>query len=214
MEVSARVAPVSPEGPEHLLLALDKNVQAFPWESIPCLRGRPVSRVPSLPVLLDQVALGKLMQPNSARRKVNSKKTHFILNPSGDLTKTQETFEPYLKDMRERAGWRGSVGQPPTEMEMRQILEGNDLVLWVPPSLVCVGAQADVQVLWPWWRRTVYPRRQDPIFDEMRYRLLVGLFVGQAGRSGRFGSSWDGLELYDGWMVGAFLIPSRVPVSL
>jgi separase len=129
MEASVKVAPVSPQGPEHLLLALDKNVQAFPWESIPCLRGRPVSRVPSLPVLLDQVALGKIMQPDSDRRKVNSKKTHFILNPSGDLKITQAKFEPYLQDMRERSGWRGSIAQPPTEMEMRQILEGNELVL-------------------------------------------------------------------------------------
>lgn len=129
MEASAKPIAESPDGPEHLLLALDKNAQPIPWESIPCLRGRPVSRVPSLPVLLDQVALGTIMQPGAKRRMVNSKKTHFILNPSGDLKTTQETFEPFVKDMNERAGWKGVVGEKPSELEMTRILTNNDLVL-------------------------------------------------------------------------------------
>lgn len=60
---------------------------------------------------------------------VNSKKTHFILNPSGDLKTTQETFEPFVKDMKERAGWKGVVGEKPSELEMTRILTNNDLVL-------------------------------------------------------------------------------------
>lgn len=133
MEASAKPTTTSPaDGPEHLLLALDKNTQALPWESMPCLRGRPVSRVPSLPVLLDQVALGNIMQPGSRRRMVNSKKTHFILNPSGDLKITQSTFESYLTDMKERAGWKGVIGEKPSELEMSRILKDSDLVLYVP----------------------------------------------------------------------------------
>lgn len=132
MEASYKPVPISPvDGPEHLLLALDKNTQAIPWESMPCLRGRPVSRVPSLPVLLDQVALGNIMQPGSKRRMVNSKKTHFILNPSGDLQVTQSTFEGYLTDMKERAGWKGTIGEKVSELEMSRILKDNDLVLYV-----------------------------------------------------------------------------------
>jgi separase len=131
MEASSKPIEESPDGPEHLLLALDKNVHSLPWESMPCLRGRAVSRVPSLPVLLDQVALGKIMQPGSTRRTVNSKKTHFILNPSGDLVKTQAAFEPFLKDMQERAGWKGVIGQKPSELEMTNILKDNELVLYV-----------------------------------------------------------------------------------
>jgi hypothetical protein len=133
MEASAKPAVISPvDGPEHLLLALDKNTQAIPWESMPCLRGRPISRVPSLPVLLDQVAFGKIMQPGSKRRMINSKKTHFLLNPSGDLKVTQGTFEGYLKDMQERAGWKGVIGEKVSELEMSRILKDNELVLYVP----------------------------------------------------------------------------------
>ena len=138
MEASAKPAAVSPEdGPEHLLLALDKNTQAIPWESMPCLRGRPVSRVPSLPVLLDQVTLGTIMQPGSKRRTVNSKKTHFLLNPSGDLKVTQGTFEPYLKDMEKRAGWKGVIGEKVSELEMTRMLTDNELVLYVTLVLFC-----------------------------------------------------------------------------
>lgn len=132
MEASSKPAVISPvDGPEHLLLALDKNTQAIPWESMPCLRGRPVSRIPSLPVLLDQVALGNIIQPGSKRRTVNSKKTHFLLNPSGDLKVTQGTFEAYLTDMKERAGWKGVIGEKVSELEMSKILTDSDLFLRV-----------------------------------------------------------------------------------
>lgn len=129
MEASAPPIEVGPEGPEHLFLALDKNTQAFPWESIPCLRGRPISRIPSLPILLDQVALTQIQQPGSKRRTVNSKKTYFILNPSGDLSVTQATFEPMLKEMQEHSGWKGVIGDKPSELELGRILRDYDLVL-------------------------------------------------------------------------------------
>lgn len=129
MEASAPPVETGPEGPEHVFLALDKNTQAIPWESIPCLRGRPISRIPSLPVLLDQVALGRSLQPDAQRRTVNSKKTYFILNPSGDLKVTQETFEPMLKEMQEHSGWKGIIGEKPSELELSRILRDYDLVL-------------------------------------------------------------------------------------
>jgi separase len=129
MEHTAQPEPFSADGPEHTLLALDKNVQQFPWESIPILRGRPVSRVPSLPVLLDIVAMSKLFQPDSKRHMVNTKKAFYILNSSGDLKNTQEAFEPLMKQMSEKAGWKGIVGRSPSELEMKQILRDNELVL-------------------------------------------------------------------------------------
>lgn len=129
MEATSRPSEATPQGPEHILLALDKNAQPFPWESMPCLRGRPISRIPSLPVLLDQVALGKILQPGNDRRVVNSKKTYYILNPSGDLSVTQSTFEPMLKEMQEHSGWKGIIGEKPSELEMSRVLRDYDLVL-------------------------------------------------------------------------------------
>ncbi|EIW70220.1 hypothetical protein TREMEDRAFT_29861 [Tremella mesenterica DSM 1558] len=122
----------TPTEPEHLFLALDKNVFPIPWESLPILRGRPISRIPSLPFLLDQVNLGLHLHPGSdpAKRSVNSKKTFYILNPSGDLKRTQESFEPWIDSMTKRSGWKGIKGRPPTELEYTTALKENDLVLY------------------------------------------------------------------------------------
>lgn len=149
MEHSAPRSPRPVDGPEHVLLALDHNAQAFPWESIPTLRGRPVSRIPSLPILLDLVAMGRALQSDSEpdqqphvpngpmstvhtapwRRMINTKRVAYVLNSSGDLLRTQQEFEPWLKIMSEKAGWRGIVGRAPSELEMAQILKENELVL-------------------------------------------------------------------------------------
>lgn len=122
---------------EHVFLALDKNVQGFPWESIPALRGRPVSRIPSLPFLLDQMKMAEHVNPNSAGNyPVNARKVFYILNPSGDLARTQTHFEPWITGMKDKAGWRGIEGRPPTELEMVNALKDNDLVLYVSECLL------------------------------------------------------------------------------
>ena len=120
---------------EHIFLALDKNVAAFPWESIPVLRGRAVSRIPSLPFLLDQVALlksipGRMGAGTGAgyKRHVDTRRVFYVINPSGDLSRTQAHFEPWLSTMKAK-GWKGIVGRPPTELEMVDLLSNNDLVL-------------------------------------------------------------------------------------
>ncbi|WVN89000.1 uncharacterized protein L203_104216 [Cryptococcus depauperatus CBS 7841] len=127
---------------EHLFLALDRNVQGFPWESIPILRGRPISRIPSLSFLIDQVAMGDYLRPSLSqsivqtgnlldkKRTVNSRRTFYILNPSGDLTRTEAHFKPWIDEMVKNAGWKGIVGRPPTELEMKAALREYDLVLY------------------------------------------------------------------------------------
>jgi separase len=131
LEAATRDTP--PAINEHLFLALDKNVQAFPWESIPILRGRAVSRIPSLPFLLDQVALGRHLQPaaGDTQRTFDKRKVYYILNPSGDLAGTQAHFLPWLEDMGKKAGWKGITGRSPTELEMEVALKNYDLVLCV-----------------------------------------------------------------------------------
>lgn len=131
---------VNPSPDEHLFLALDKNVSGFPWESIPILRGRAVSRIPSLPFLLDQLDLVSLLSPSGidpdgakipfdGKSTVDTRKVYYILNPSGDLERTQTYFEPYLKSMTDTCGWKGIMGRAPTELEMIDALTNHDLVL-------------------------------------------------------------------------------------
>lgn len=113
---------------EHLLLALDKNVQGIPWESLPILRGRAVSRIPSLPFLLDQVALGNHLGTEIGHRTVNPTKTRFFMNPGGDLVGTQNRFEERLSAL-EKKGWSGLRSRAPTETEMQDALQESDLVM-------------------------------------------------------------------------------------
>ncbi|WWC85253.1 uncharacterized protein L201_000115 [Kwoniella dendrophila CBS 6074] len=152
IETRITFSGLSPLKDEHLFLALDKNAQPFPWESIPTLRGRPISRIPSLSFLLDQVAMGNHLRPSltqstvippringelaeaqatiDTRRTVNSRRTFYILNPSGDLDRTEQHFKPWIDDMVKKAGWKGIIGRPPTELELAAALKDYDLVLY------------------------------------------------------------------------------------
>ncbi|OCF35317.1 hypothetical protein I316_02863 [Kwoniella heveanensis BCC8398] len=139
IETPRSAAAASTPKDEHIFLALDKNVSCLPWESIPILRSRAVSRVPSLSFLLDQVAMGAHLRPSltqgqnqlDTRRTINARRTFYILNPSGDLTNTQGRFDPWLKEMVETAGWKGIIGRPPTELELVAALKDYDLVIYI-----------------------------------------------------------------------------------
>ncbi|KAK4699322.1 separase, partial [Phenoliferia sp. Uapishka_3] len=127
-----RVASTPSTG-EHTFLLLDKSLQSFPWESIPCLRGRSVSRLPSLAFLRDRIDLARLQSPSSEQDScdliVDSKRTSFVLNPSGDLKNTQSTFEPWLDSMKGK-GWGGIVGRAPSDLEMKVALSTKELFLY------------------------------------------------------------------------------------
>ena len=133
-EQSRRAESISPVADEHIFLILDRNVQEIPWESLPILRGRAISRVPSLTFLVDRLPKpmpGADFDPESLRKGVNPQKTFFILNPSGDLGKTQQTFGPWLEGMVEKCGWKGIVGREPTSLEIKSALQNYELVLLV-----------------------------------------------------------------------------------
>ncbi|BGP15795.1 separin protein [Rhodosporidiobolus nylandii] len=117
---------------EHTFLILDKAVQAFPWESLPCLRGRSVSRLPSLAFLRDRLdlAVSRSSSPEQSQDLVvDPAKASFVLNPGGDLKNTQKTFEPWL-DERKDGGWSGVVARAPLEEEVKTALTQKELFLY------------------------------------------------------------------------------------
>ncbi|KAH7929994.1 hypothetical protein BV22DRAFT_1001613 [Leucogyrophana mollusca] len=134
-----RRGKVVPEEDSHLFLVLDKNVQGIPWESLPVLRGRSVSRIPSMEFLLDRLQLAELQRGSGDRANaadtrvdraiVNPRKTFYVLNPSGDLKGTEGRFAPWLKDMHE-VGWEGVIGRPPSEQQFLDALARKDLVVY------------------------------------------------------------------------------------
>lgn len=71
----------------HVVLIPDKNCQHLPWESLKCMRGHSVSRIPSYALLEER--LGK-------SRETKISKCFYVLNPGGDLTRTQNEFQEML----------------------------------------------------------------------------------------------------------------------
>ena len=123
---------------EHLFLILDKNLQGVPWESMPTLRGRSVSRIPSLSFLFDRLDFARFQRGESLKSSpssfddhvyVDARKTFFVLNPSGDLKNTEGRFAPWLKEMKARVGWDGIIGRAPSEQEFVNALRYQDLVM-------------------------------------------------------------------------------------
>ena len=122
---------------EHLFLVLDKNVQGLPWESMPILRGRSVSRIPGVDFLHDRLAFAKLKR--EARGQVHNSEDgaavdassgYYILNPSRDLGRTEDRFREWSKDMR-KMGWDGVIGRTMSELEFVNALRTRDLVVCV-----------------------------------------------------------------------------------
>ncbi|KAI8837114.1 peptidase family C50-domain-containing protein [Chytriomyces cf. hyalinus JEL632] len=107
----------APDRP-HLILILDKKLQSLPWESLPCLRGTSVSRLPSLCFLRD-----RLKMTRSVVRKSNG---FYVLNPGKDLVKTEAEFSGFLKT----STWDGIVGEEPSEKVFEDQLQSKDLFLY------------------------------------------------------------------------------------
>ncbi|KAI0646724.1 peptidase family C50-domain-containing protein [Trametes meyenii] len=121
----------------HIFLVLDKNVQGIPWESLPVLRGKSVSRIPSMDFLLDRLEFSHWRKWEDGRPQeglvdqaiVDPRRTYFVLNPSGDLKGTEGRFAGWLKEMKS-VGWDGVVGHAPSEQQFVDALTNRDLVIY------------------------------------------------------------------------------------
>jgi separase len=123
---------------EHVFLVLNRCLQEIPWESLPILRGRSVSRVPNVDFLIDRLELAHRRRQSGRRdperydghTRLNSSSTYYILNPSGDLEGTERRFSPWLKSMQ-AVGWNGIIGRAPSEQEFSNALSKNELVMYI-----------------------------------------------------------------------------------
>ncbi|KAI0481531.1 peptidase family C50-domain-containing protein [Xylaria cf. heliscus] len=130
----------------HTILILDKSLHVFPWEALPCLQGLAVSRVPSLDYLRRAILEAKPpasqaddTDPESDESSSTASPSHsghhvcinsgtYILNPSADLTNTQETFGKALASLP--AAWGSIETRAPTEAEFQAALTRNDMMLY------------------------------------------------------------------------------------
>lgn len=110
----------------HTVLVLDKKSQAFPWESIPSLRNKSVTRVPSFTIL--ENLLSQVSGVMNLLINRDSNNSHYILNPGKDLPRTQERFQSIFEGM---PGWTGLTAKPPTETEVSTMLENGDFFVYM-----------------------------------------------------------------------------------
>ncbi|KAI5459927.1 peptidase family C50-domain-containing protein [Mariannaea sp. PMI_226] len=121
----------------HTVLVLDKALHAFPWESMPCMDGLAVSRVPSLACLRQLILESRPAKPAEPSiddsegyqegHYVSGDRGTYILNPSTDLKNTQTTFQSSLQGL---SSWQGIVNRAPEEAEFEKALSDSDILLY------------------------------------------------------------------------------------
>ncbi|KAK5123288.1 hypothetical protein LTR85_002718 [Meristemomyces frigidus] len=121
---------------QHLILILDKRLQAFPWESLPCLESASVSRVGSMLSLRHRILAMKRQAGCHVRAdncyRIGRSSGAYILNPSQDLASTQSTLSAPLSKLTEAKGskWTSMVQQVPSEDEFRTALTDSSMLLY------------------------------------------------------------------------------------
>lgn len=131
---SAAKAGSEREDGAHTVLVLDKALHAFPWESLPCMEGLAVSRVPSLACLRRLIAESRSMVKESSGEEqlpeghyVSATSGTYILNPSSDLKNTQAFFQ---KSFTSLDSWTSIVKRVPEEAEFEKALSNSDVLVY------------------------------------------------------------------------------------
>uniref|UniRef100_A0A0E0GDD4 separase n=1 Tax=Oryza nivara TaxID=4536 RepID=A0A0E0GDD4_ORYNI len=114
-----------------VIFVLDTNVQMLPWENLPALRNQEIYRMPSIGSVFLALTRSNnywkdarvIAPPFPAIDPFNA---FYLLNPSGDLSSTQEEFDQMFKNYE----WKGKAGYAPTAEELVLALRNHDLFLY------------------------------------------------------------------------------------
>ncbi|MBN3301728.1 ESPL1 protein, partial [Amia calva] len=111
----------------HLVLMLDKYLQKLPWECVPSLRTRHVTRLPCLHFLLGHCILRELDPGSVLRQGVDPQRAFYVLNPQANLPSTEERFRDWFTS---EEGWQGVCGTAPTSDQVQEALATKDLYIY------------------------------------------------------------------------------------
>ncbi|KAI3445664.1 hypothetical protein Pfo_002329 [Paulownia fortunei] len=114
-----------------IILVLDSEVQMLPWENLPILRNQEVYRMPSIGSIfatLDRCCQNQeqFETSNPTFPLIDPLDSYYLLNPDGDLSRTQVEFENWFKDQN----IEGKVGSVPTIEELTLALKNHDLFIY------------------------------------------------------------------------------------
>ncbi|KAL1522190.1 hypothetical protein AB1Y20_021828 [Prymnesium parvum] len=107
-----------------LILLIDEPLQSLPWESIPLLRRKPVCRLPCASFVGGCTRAAATLINSSGAANLNS--AFYVLNPSGDLQRTQRTLQEQIAQPPRQ----GVVGKPPELEMLKQALVEKDVYIY------------------------------------------------------------------------------------
>ena len=111
---------------QYTILIVDKELESVPWESLPCLYGHPVTRMPSLGAIFDRLPL---LKPTQQTYTIPSTAPGaYILNPGSDLITTQSTLQPLLE--QHLPHYTPLINTPPTEPQFLSLLTTSSILLY------------------------------------------------------------------------------------
>ncbi|KAG7827436.1 hypothetical protein KL920_004690 [Ogataea angusta] len=116
-----RARPISTV--DHTVLVVSPECVKLPWESVPFLRDRSVSRMPSMKMLVDVLNERK----DDLSVGISAATGYYVINPGGDLKRTETNFTDIFAGRR---GWEGIIGSRPSEEQISQGLR-RDLYVYV-----------------------------------------------------------------------------------
>ncbi|ODV87668.1 hypothetical protein CANARDRAFT_25911 [[Candida] arabinofermentans NRRL YB-2248] len=108
----------------HIILVPSMACTKIPWESIQTLRSKSVSRMPSIQMLTELLTANQ----NALDDGIDPNKGYYVINPSGDLKKTELRFKDSFEGM---VGWNGQVGIKPTEQDIGRGLHQSNLYVYI-----------------------------------------------------------------------------------
>ncbi|KAG0532378.1 hypothetical protein BDA96_04G103300 [Sorghum bicolor] len=120
-----------PADRDPVILVLDVNVQMLPWENLPVLRNQEIYRMPSMgSIFLALYRINNDYKDGSSEVPpfpvIDPFDTYYLLNPSGDLSSTQEEFIQLFRNYE----WKGLAGNSPKADELVLALKNHDLFLY------------------------------------------------------------------------------------
>ncbi|KAJ4836891.1 hypothetical protein Tsubulata_046816 [Turnera subulata] len=112
--------------------AIDNPVQMLPWENLPTLRNQEVYRMPSV------CSINSMLNKSSEHQKhglrlgapfplIDPLDAFYLLNPSGDLSRTQVEFQNWFEDQN----LEGKAGSAPSAEELALALKSHDLFIYL-----------------------------------------------------------------------------------
>lgn len=117
-----------------LICIFDEILQRLPWESMPHIRDNtlPVSRCPAAAFVFASCIRNR-SDENNVVITATFRNARTLVNPSGDLKRTQKKMKPVFERLGHECNWKSisTPGEKPPEGSVREALESPDCELFV-----------------------------------------------------------------------------------